>query len=224
MTRTEMMMTMRRFLLGLLLLASLGLIWDALPFYATADSMFESAPESATAADPNLATATFAGGCFWCTESEVRGIPGVLYTVVGYTGGKTDSPTYQDITTGRTGHAEALEIYYDPAKTSYADIVDYFLRYAHNPTELNKQWVDEGTQYRSAIFYHNDEQKRIATDIIEKIDAEGFFKKPIVTTLEPLEKFWTAEDYHQQYYDKYRERTGRDHIRVLQKPKREKAN
>ncbi len=167
----------------------------------------------------NLPIATLAGGCFWCLESEFRAFDGVVYTISGYTGGKIDNPTYGDITTGKTGHAEATDIYYDPDIISYRELVDYFLRKSHDPTQLNRQGVDVGTQYRSAIFYHNDEQKKIAQEAIKAAESDKVWKDDIVTTLEPLTKFWPAEDYHQQYYEKYEQANGRPHIRVLLKKK-----
>jgi len=163
----------------------------------------------------NYPTATLAGGCFWCTESEYRALDGVLYTTVGYMGGKTDNPTYRDITTGKTGHAEVVQITYDPEKITYEELLTFFLSQAHDPTQLNRQGVDIGTQYRSAIFYADKDEKSRAQTVIETAQAQ--FKKPIVTTLEPLSTFWQGEDYHQQYYEKYQEETGKTHIRVLQK-------
>jgi peptide-methionine (S)-S-oxide reductase len=167
----------------------------------------------------NLPIATLAGGCFWCLESEFRALEGVVFTISGYSGGDLENPTYQDITTGKTGHAEVTDIYYDPEIITYRELVDYFLRKAHDPTQLNRQGVDKGTQYRSAIFYHNEEQKKIAEDAIAAAEAEKVWKDPIVTTLEPLDTFWPAEDYHQQYYEKYEQANGRPHIRVLLKQK-----
>lgn len=162
-------------------------------------------------------TATFAGGCFWCTESEYRTQNGVLFTEVGYMGGETQNPTYEDISTGKTGHAEIVQITYDSEKTSYENLVTFFLTKAHNPTQLNRQGVDVGTQYRSAIFYANDEEKQTAQKVIDRLTNEKHYDKPIVTTLEPLSTFWKGEDYHQQYYEKYEEKTGTPHIRVIQK-------
>lgn len=167
----------------------------------------------------NLPIATLAGGCFWCLESEFRALNGVVFTISGYTGGKLDNPTYQDITTGRTGHAEATDIYYDPEVISYRELIDYFLRKAHDPTQLNRQGVDKGTQYRSAIFYHDEDQKKIAEEAIATAEADKVWKDKIITTLEPLATFWPAEDYHQQYYEKYEQANGRPHIRVLLKHK-----
>lgn len=167
----------------------------------------------------NYPIATLAGGCFWCLESEFRALNGVVFNISGYTGGALDNPTYQDITTGKTGHAEATDIYYDPAIITYRELVDYFLRKAHDPTQLNRQGVDKGTQYRSAIFYHDAEQKKIAEEAIAAAEADKVWKDKIVTTLEPLADFWPAEDYHQQYYEKYEQANGRPHIRVLMKHK-----
>jgi peptide-methionine (S)-S-oxide reductase len=174
-------------------------------------------PDLAAAMPENLPKASFAGGCFWCLESEFRDRLGVVYTRVGYAGGTTENPTYDSVSKGKTGHAEVIEIYYDPAKTDYAALVDHFLRNAHDPTTLNKQWVDEGTQYRSIIFYHDPEQQNIAQSIIEKIDAEKIYKARIVTELIPAEKFWLAEGYHQQYYETYEKEKGSPHLRVILK-------
>lgn len=167
-------------------------------------------------------SATFAGGCFWCTESEYRALDGVLYTRVGYMGGETDNPTYNDITTGRTGHAEVVEITFDPAKISFAELTEFFLTQAHDPTQLNRQGVDVGTQYRSAIFPLNEEQEASARAVIAKVDESQRFDKPIVTTIEPLSTFWEGEEYHQQYYEKYEETNGMPHLRVVLKKKNKK--
>jgi methionine-S-sulfoxide reductase len=171
-------------------------------------------PDYLKAKPDNTPVATFAGGCFWCIESEFRPLPGVLFTIVGYTDGHTENPTYDDVSTGTTGHAEAIEIYFDPEKATYAQLVRHFLTLAHDPTELNKQWVDVGSQYRSAIYYHNAEQQRVAQAVIDNLTAEKYFKKPIVTELKPVEIFWPAEGYHQNYYDRYRETYGETHRRV----------
>jgi len=170
----------------------------------------------------DLPVAILAGGCFWCVEYEFRSLEGVVYTISGYTGGETDNPTYKDITTGKTGHAEVTKVYYDPEIVSYRDLLDYFLRKAHDPTQLNRQGVDKGTQYRSVIFYENEKQKREALAAIEAAENDKVWTNKIVTTLEPAATFYPAEDYHQQYYEKYQDRTGRDHIRVIYK-KQKKA-
>lgn len=167
--------------------------------------------------------ATFAGGCFWCTESEFRPLPGVLFIIVGYTGGHTQNPTYEEVSTGKTGHAEAMEVYFDPDKTSYEQLVEYFLTRAHDPTELNRQWVDEGTQYRSGIYYHDEEQRRVAQGVIDRLTQESYFERPIVTELKPASTFWPAEEYHQNYYERYRETYGQNHRRVDAKKALKKA-
>lgn len=156
--------------------------------------------------------AIFAGGCFWCTESEYRHQPGVLFTRVGYTGGHIDNPKYEDTHNSKSGHAEAVEVTYDPKKTTYEKLVRYFMTEAHDPTQLNRQGPDTGTQYRSAIFYMDDEQKKIAQGVIDDLTAQKKYSKPIVTTLEPFQKFWEAEEYHQQYYEKYEKKMGQPHI------------
>ena len=142
--------------------------------------------------------ATFAGGCFWGMEEILRKIPGVISTRVGYTGGTTKNPTYKQVCTGVTGHAEAIEIAFDPTKTSYEKLLSVFFR-MHDPTTLNQQHNDIGTQYRSAIFYHDDEQKKLAEAVKEKFDKSGRFKKPIVTEITKAGPFYVAEDYHQKY-------------------------
>lgn len=138
-----------------------------------------------------------AGGCFWGMEELFRRQPGVTDTEAGYTGGQNDHPTYQN----HPAHAEALEITYDPAKTDLAHLLDFFFR-MHDPTTLNRQGNDIGTSYRSAIFYKDEEEKRVAEDMIQIVNASGAWPKPVVTTLEPLTTFWPAEDYHQDYLQK----------------------
>ncbi len=140
--------------------------------------------------------ATLAGGCFWGVEQLVRNMAGVVDTTVGYTGGTTENPTYEEVKTGRTGHAESLEIKFDPDRISYEDILDYFFR-LHDPTTLNRQQNDVGTQYRSAIFYHDETQREAAQRAIER--AQKKWPKPIVTEVVAASRFWPAEDYHQDY-------------------------
>jgi peptide-methionine (S)-S-oxide reductase len=204
------------FLALVALLAVLAAGFSLFPHHSGATSI-PTNPDLVTTMPENLPKATFAGGCFWCLESEFRNKPGVVYTRVGYAGGTLENPTYQDITTGKTGHAEAVEIYYDPAKTDYPTLLDHFLRNAHDPTTLNRQWVDKGTQYRSAIFYHDETQRNQAEAAIKKIDAEKIYKNKIVTELAPAPTFWVAEDYHQQYYEAYEREKGQPHIRVVLK-------
>ena len=145
--------------------------------------------------------ATFAAGCFWGVEETFRQTPGVIATQVGYTGGRTHNPTYKEVCTDRTGHAEAVEVEYDPAKVSYAELLRIFWE-NHDPTTLNRQGPDVGSQYRSAIFYHSPEQKAEAEDSKRELDRSGRFRRPIVTEVVPAETFYRAEEYHQQYLAK----------------------
>jgi len=153
---------------------------------------------NATNAAAKTEVATLAGGCFWGMEEILRKIPGVLDTKVGYTGGTMANPTYKLICTGITGHAEAVEITFDPAKISYEEMLGYFFR-MHDPTTLNQQHNDRGTQYRSAIFYHSDEQKQTAERVKARVDKSGKWKKPIVTEITKATQFYVGEDYHQKY-------------------------
>jgi len=146
--------------------------------------------------------AVLAGGCFWGMEEILRGIPGVVETIAGYTGGTTPNATYEDVHTGRTGHAESVRIVFDPDKLSYEDLLGWFFR-MHDPTTPNRQGNDVGTQYRSAIFYENDEQKRIAEKVKASVDASGKWKRPITTEIVAATEFWPAEDYHQNYLQKH---------------------
>jgi peptide-methionine (S)-S-oxide reductase len=148
-----------------------------------------------------MAKATFGAGCFWGVEEEFRKIPGVLATAVGYSGGKLDNPTYKDVCTDTTGHAEVVEVDYDPARVSYDALLEVFWN-GHNPTQLNRQGPDVGTQYRSAIFVHSPEQEAAARASKERLVKSGRFQKPIVTEISPAQTFWKAEDYHQQYLAK----------------------
>src|SRR5690606_36714261 len=144
-------------------------------------------------------TATFAAGCFWCVEEQFKQLNGVTAVISGYTGGHVRNPTYRHVTTGRTGHAEACNIIYNPAEISYDELLAAFF-VAHDPTQLNRQGADVGTQYRSAIFYHNDEQKKLADFYIKQLDDEEAYDEKIVTEVSPYDKFYVAEDYHQDYY------------------------
>ena len=148
-----------------------------------------------------MTKATFAAGCFWGVEATFRQIPGVLSTRVGYTGGNFPKPTYKDVCTDRTGHAEAVEIDYDPAQVSYEQLLNVFWE-NHDPTQLNRQGPDFGTQYRSAIFFHSPEQERAARESKEKLQNSGQFPRPVVTQIVPAATFYEAEDYHQQYLEK----------------------
>jgi peptide methionine sulfoxide reductase msrA/msrB len=164
----------------------------------------------------NLQTATFAGGCFWCTESDFEKLPGVVKVISGYTGGTKENPTYDEVSSGTTGHVEAVQVYYDPTKITYEELLDYFWRHV-DPTDASGQFVDRGSQYRSAIFYHDEEQRRLAEKSKEVLSKSGKFNKPIVTEILKFNKFYGAEDYHQDYYKThalkykfYRYASGRD--------------
>ena len=143
--------------------------------------------------------ATFAGGCFWCTEAVYAELKGVKRVTSGYIGGQLPNPTYKQVCTGQTGHAEAIEIEYDPAAVSFAKLLEVFFA-THDPTTLNRQGADVGTQYRSGVFYHDAEQKRIAQEVIAKLDAAKVFPRRIVTEVTPASTFYPAEDYHQDYF------------------------
>ena len=149
----------------------------------------------------HLERATFAGGCFWCLESDFEQLDGVLEAVSGYSGGETVNPTYEVVCAGRTGHLEAVQVIYDPDKIRYQDLLDVFWRHV-DPTDPGGQFVDRGPQYRTAIFYHNDDQKHIAEAFKEALNKSGRFKKPIVTKIIKLTAFYKAEDYHQNYLAK----------------------
>ena len=145
--------------------------------------------------------ATFAAGCFWGVEAAFRQIKGVRRTTVGYSGGTLENPGYRDVCSGRTGHAEAIEIEYDPMEVSYAELLQVFWE-NHDPTTLNRQGPDVGTQYRSVIFYHNEEQKLAAIRSKEELASSGRYRNPIVTEIVPAAQFYRAEEYHQQYLEK----------------------
>ena len=153
------------------------------------------------AAKPGMKTATFAAGCFWGTEEFFRKIPGVVSTDVGYTGGTLANPKYEDTHDSKSGHAESVEVVYDPKKVSYEHLMDQFFK-MHDPTTINRQGNDAGSQYRSAIFYHDDEQKKEAEAFVKKVNASHAWKAPIATEVAPAKKFWLAEDYHQHYLEK----------------------
>ena len=160
-----------------------------------------SATPSATGAEAGRAKATFAGGCFWCTEAVYAQLKGVHGVTSGYIGGQVPNPTYKDVCTGLTGHAEAIEIEYDPQVVSFEKLLEVFFA-THDPTTLNRQGADVGTQYRSGVFYHDDEQKRIAEQVIVKLDAAQVFPAKIVTEVTKASTFYPAEGYHQDYFAK----------------------
>jgi peptide-methionine (S)-S-oxide reductase len=163
-------------------------------------------------------TATFGTGCFWCTEAIFQQLEGVIKVTSGYSGGKVDNPTYKQVCSGTTGHAECLNIIYDPAKISFDELLEVFWQ-THDPTTLNRQGNDIGTQYRSVVFYHNEEQKQKAEKYKAELNKSGAWDNPVVTTLEPMTKFYPAEDYHQNYYN---ENTGQGYCQFVIRPKLEK--
>ncbi len=172
--------------------------------------------EDIKTAAQKLEKATFAGGCFWCMEPPFVSLKGVVSVTSGYTGGHKKNPTYEEVSSGATGHAEAIEILYDPSRVAYSELLDVFWRNI-DPTTPNQQFVDVGTQYRSAIFYHNEEQRRLAEESKIKLEKSGRFDKPVATEITQATTFYKAEEYHQKYYQKnpirykfYRYNSGRD--------------
>jgi len=160
---------------------------------------------SMTSDNKKLEKATFAGGCFWCMEPPFASLKGVVSTTVGYTGGHDKDPTYEEVSSGITGHTESIEILYDPSLITYSELLDVFWRNI-DPTTPNQQFVDVGTQYRSAIFYHNEEQRRLAEESKIKLEKSGKFDRPIVTEIKPAAIFYKAEEYHQKYLEKRKSR------------------
>ena len=148
-----------------------------------------------------METATFGAGCFWGVEAAFRQLHGVIDTAVGYMGGTLENPTYQDVCTDRTGHAEVVQVTFDPAKLTYAKLLDAFWQ-AHDPTQFNRQGPDYGRQYRTTIFYHSPEQERAAQESKKQLEASGRFGRKIVTEIVPAQTFWRAEEYHQRYLEK----------------------
>ncbi len=147
----------------------------------------------------NLETATLGAGCFWCVEAVFDDLQGVESVESGYSGGHTESPTYKEVCSETTGHAEAVQVKFNPEEISFKEILQVFFT-VHDPTQLNRQGNDIGTSYRSAIFYHSDEQKRVAEETIREIEAEGIYDRKIVTEVTPFDKFYIAENYHQEYF------------------------
>lgn len=162
--------------------------------------------------------ATFAGGCFWCTEAIFDRLKGVNSVVSGYSGGHVINPAYREVTSGNTGHAEAIQLTYDPAIISYVELLEIFFK-THDPTTLNRQGADVGTQYRSAVFFHTEEQRKLAEEIIVALDKEKIWKNPIVTEVTAFSNFYPAEEYHQEYFDN---NSGQGYCRMVIQPKVEK--
>ncbi len=148
----------------------------------------------------NLEVATLGSGCFWCTEAFFLPVKGIKSVVSGYSGGKVKNPTYKEVCSGLTGHAEVIQVTFDPTIISYSEVLEIFWN-THDPTTLNKQGADEGTQYRSVVFFHNDEQKKIAEDYKSQLDQSATFKNPVVTEISPFTVFYSAEKYHQNYFE-----------------------
>jgi peptide-methionine (S)-S-oxide reductase len=170
------------------------LIFTAVLFSTYANPLF------AQNMDKKYEQATFGAGCFWCVEAIYEIIEGVVHVESGYSGGHVTNPSYRQVTTGRTGHAEVARIHFDPSIVSYEDLLEVFW-HTHDPTTLNRQGNDEGPQYRSVIFFHSDEQKAIAETSLKKMDASGLWDDPAVTTIEPLINYFVAENYHQNYFE-----------------------
>ena len=170
--------------------------------WCMSDDANQKSPTSVGAAgqEKKLETATFGSGCFWCTEAVFQQLKGVESVQSGYSGGKVANPTYQDVSSGRTGHAEVIQIKYDPTVITYAELLEVFWK-THDPTTLNRQGADRGTQYRSAVFYHDEEQKKQAEHFKKKLNEEHAFPKPIVTEVTAFDKFYPAESYPQNYYN-----------------------
>jgi len=178
---------------------------DAAPQTRAPQGAVDGAEEGGAASEPHgdhaMEKATFAAGCFWGVEATFRRIDGVTDVTVGYTGGHADHPTYEQVCTGRTGHAEAVEVTFDPARVTYGALLDAFWA-CHDPTQLNRQGPDRGTQYRSAIFHHTPEQQEVARASLEAREASGKHRRPIVTEITAATTFWPAEEYHQRYLEK----------------------
>lgn len=198
---------MKYLLSGLLILLSAGLLlW-----------LFAEKPDNPSTAGLEAASvATFAGGCFWCVEADFEKVEGVIEAISGYTGGDEPNPSYKQVAAGLTGHVEAVQVYYDSRSLSYSDLLEIFWTHI-DPTDSDGQFVDRGAQYRTVIFYHDGEQKRLAEKSKQKLASSGIFDRPIVTEIRPLERFYQAEDYHQDYYKThslryrfYRFNSGRD--------------
>jgi peptide-methionine (S)-S-oxide reductase len=175
------------------------------------DESFADLPEN----KENLSEATFAGGCFWCTEAVFERVEGVKYVISGYAGGERANPTYREVSAGRTSHAEAIQVYYDPNIVSYETLLDVFFLGAHDPTQVNRQGPDVGPQYRSVAFYRSDDEKKAIHSKIEKFEKTKF-QEPIATQVRPFEAFYPAEKYHQDYYPANQDNS---YIQQVSKPK-----
>ena len=188
-----------RFAVGLLVVGVVVMLFVGSTKAAPKGPVPVAATDDQLAATPGKAKAVFAGGCFWGTQSVFERVKGVVDTAAGYAGGSAATATYDQVTTETTGHAESVEVVYDPSKITYGQLLRVYFSVAHDPTQLNRQGPDMGTSYRSAIFYASDDQKRIAQAYITQLDAAHVFGKAIVTEVTPLKGFYRAEDYHQDY-------------------------
>lgn len=196
----------------------LSLLIFPLTLSCTAQEKETDTPMLSEEEKASLATATFGAGCFWCVEAVFESLDGVKEVESGYMGGETKNPTYREVSSGETGHAEVTRIYYDPEKISFETLLDWLWR-SHDPTTLNRQGADVGTQYRSAIFYHSEEQKKAAE--ASKVEVQSMFDSPIVTEISPATKFYLAEDYHQDYY---KVNKSAPYCRMVIEPKLRKLN
>lgn len=213
----------RLFLIAVLVLAA----FLALPQTTRSDVMitpgFNPSSTIQSTKPEGFPTLVVAGGCFWCIESEFRRIEGVLFTRSGYSGGNIQSPTYEQVTRGATGHREATEITFDPDKVNIRDLLNHFMTQAHDPTQTDGQGPDIGFHYTSAIFYQDDTQRAIAEDLLTEYKQKKTFSNPIATKLEPFRNFYEAETYHQQYYEKYEKKTGERHMKLWLRQQKENA-
>ncbi|QDT75838.1 Peptide methionine sulfoxide reductase MsrA [Lacipirellula limnantheis] len=199
---------------------SLGVILALAGVLATGLLHAEPASKTSDAADAEhkekkVEVATFGNGCFWCTEAVFEELKGVESAVSGYSGGRVPNPTYEQVCTGATGHAEVIQVTYDPAVITFPELLEVFWK-THDPTTLNQQGPDHGTQYRSAVFYHSDEQRELAEKYKQRLDESGAFDAPIVTEITKFQKFYPAEDYHQQYFE---DNPRQPYCRAVVKPK-----
>ena len=186
-------------LFALLLLAGGTIMAEENPAAAPGEAPLQRAGRQADEPKEKLETATFGSGCFWCTEAVFAELNGVESAVSGYSGGRVENPTYEQVSTGRTGHAEVIQVKYDPKVIAFPELLEVFWK-THDPTTLNMQGPDHGTQYRSAVFYHNDEQRRAAEHFKKRLNDEEAFNAPVVTEITKFTKFYPAEDYHQEYF------------------------
>jgi peptide methionine sulfoxide reductase msrA/msrB len=215
--------------MGIGLISMIGVAFFFMMGYRRSEAVQKIAKIVIEKEEMNLRQATFAGGCFWCTEADFEKLPGVVKVISGYTGGNKEDPTYEEVSSGKTGHVEAIQVYYDSAKITYEELLDYFWKHI-DPTDGGGQFVDRGAQYRSVIFYHDEEQKRLAEKSKETLSKSGKFNKPIITEILKFTKFYEAEDYHQDYYKKnplrykyYRYASGRDQFLEKEWPKETEA-